>query len=459
MNYFTKEVKIFYRLDQFDAIFYNKLKNFYGFPLNLLQISEGYNSIIVNDTKEKESRVSFAGIDGSLFGTLMTFLNFSVNYVGPFGSSALKNSKEMSTKFYSMKADLTFLRPFNFPDFSETLYLPGLRENCIFLSAQYTESSKEFIKLLEQLRIYPTIFGLLLYFFILNWNFPRTFPRNILLYSIFGGPVPNYRWKLIERFLILIFSVSFSFLEENYVTDLISIMSIKQPPTQFTCLDEFLDSRLDIKVLSYRETVPLLLKIDPRFESKIYPLNDSGLLDGPDLFTQKESFFMDCDYGKIAEHSPENFDYINNRKRFYMLETGLYEKHNTFTFRKFSPLVEKFKELIDRCYESGLYLFWQNTIQFRYSFITRRVSSALEEETSPSLLDFKIISVWSLFFAGLILSLFTAILELIFRPRKKISPQNQWEKLPDRPHMRDKKRYSFSFWRDKLRIGLRRWSI
>ncbi|KXJ83339.1 hypothetical protein RP20_CCG006094 [Aedes albopictus] len=201
----------------------------------------------------------------------------------------------------------------------------------------------------------------------------RFFPRSLIEIIIFGPPIAEHEMRFIERTTFCALSVLMFILCETYIAKMLAFMiSMKYQP-YFETVADFVES--DIPTLMRNTSVEYWMRYRPELletaalgDEKL-PFDDTRYLD----YTRT----LGCLRAKTVVGGIENFDFVRNQYRYYVLKEQLLTGFRVHSFSKHDPFSRKFREIYDKLWESGLWKFWHDSsltlykrkIDFEYNFL------------------------------------------------------------------------------------------
>ena len=254
----SKRIEYFKTGDSIQQIFYDKLNNINGYELKIAQDVSPYQSMLRYNNENKSFQ--FLGIDGQLFNIIKKRMN-----------ATSKVLKTQNTKFEMLfkqnKIDLTMYR--KHVKSSEVQYLNKYIEFCVIVPNNPFNSKDILLRNSLPLSIYCMTVAILTICNFFNLKIQKKFPRDIVCYAIYGGPFAGHRMRFLERYVILLVAIYFSFINNFYATNLTSMFTVSETRHEFKTINEFLETpNKYVQLFVPASILPYMMNNYPQYSSR-----------------------------------------------------------------------------------------------------------------------------------------------------------------------------------------------
>nr|NP_001345527.1 ionotropic receptor 163 [Aedes aegypti] len=179
----------------------------------------------------------------------------------------------------------------------------------------------------------------------LGYLFGKYFPRNLLLMTFFGLPLPCHQLTRSERIVMLILNLLMLILSSAYLTKMLDIMYSLKYEHHIQTIREFGQSGVQVYSPDADERDRIRI---------VYPW---WRVVGPEpggKIPKYSAMAIRCVVAKFFIQSAFNPDPKTGRVRLYIVREPLFWDALVHSFAKSNPLVERFGEVWSRMYEAGI---------------------------------------------------------------------------------------------------------
>jgi hypothetical protein len=229
---------------------------------------------------------------------------------------------------------------------------------------------------------------------------------------------------------------------------MINVLTLHNSNSEFKSFDEYLASNSTIKLLVQKHDLGHMADVYPTIMGKVLIEEKT---ENPKLNETTHAIFVSCNYAHLAEQDLSNYDLETGQKRFYLLETRINVKSQTYAFKKGSPFTRTFNSIFQRIFESGIDLYLYELHHFVYQIRLGILMEKAGLREDGSIETNNIILLLIVLCCGYSLATLVFLLELYFGRKHRRAMyfyQKTLERFGDSMfivrYMADKRRYSFS---------------